>query len=331
MLADLARLILLILLLPLILILIGPLLVVAAIRGHQPLGPITLETARYKLAGRVGALALGLLIWLLVWGGLGWFIIYAYASPSTVTLVPLPASGEGAEASPSATFRPTRLPPTATAAVVSADTPTPQPSRASLAEPTPPSSPSARPLPPNFTPTFTPTPSPKTTVSLTDAVPTATLDQAERELTSTATAILEGSVALADRQAAISVVETGNLLLREAIANANEENLQELERVWRGLGLQVAKSFATGLYERYSKPLEVEFEFIQRPEIDPESSAEEIVVSSREKWRYGGPTKIDHEEAFEFIYTLNQDDGQWVISRYTYRNLVIPSATPTPE
>ena len=74
MLADFGRLVLLILLLPLILILIGPLLILAAIRGHQPLGPITLDTARYKPVARTGAFILGLLLWLLVWGGLAWCV-----------------------------------------------------------------------------------------------------------------------------------------------------------------------------------------------------------------------------------------------------------------
>ncbi len=52
------------LLLPVILILMGPLLVVAALRGRQRIGPITLDAARSS-ARRTGALVVGLLLWLL--------------------------------------------------------------------------------------------------------------------------------------------------------------------------------------------------------------------------------------------------------------------------
>ncbi|HXV99976.1 MAG TPA: hypothetical protein VEC93_16275, partial [Anaerolineae bacterium] len=69
---DLVRLVLLILLLPIILILIGPLLIWAVLRGRQRIGPVTLNTSRYSAAGRAGALIIGLLLWVLIWGGLIW-------------------------------------------------------------------------------------------------------------------------------------------------------------------------------------------------------------------------------------------------------------------
>lgn len=123
------------------------------------------------------------------------------------------------------------------------------------------------------------------------------------------------------------MVEEGNVLLREAIREATDENLEAMETVWRGLGLQVAQKFATSIYDQYSKPVEVQFEYIRPPALEPPGEADEVVVTSREKWRYGGPTKIDHEEVFEFIYTLVREDGRWVISRYTYRNVPLPTAT----
>jgi len=42
-----------ILLLPIFLIVIGPLLVVAAVRGRQSVGPITLNSSQYGPAGRI--------------------------------------------------------------------------------------------------------------------------------------------------------------------------------------------------------------------------------------------------------------------------------------
>ncbi len=319
MLADFGRLVLLILLLPLILILIGPLLILAAIRGHQPLGPITLDTARYKPAARTGAFILGLLLWLLVWGGLTWFAIYAFSLPATsVTLVSEAGAPEG--------ITPTVLLPTVTSTSTSlpppTNSPTPQPASSTPSGP----SPTTLPLPPDSTSTSTSTPSPKITAS---ATPSPTLDQTAIAETASPTVSFNATLTSADRQAAITVVEEGNVLLREAIAQASEENLQKMETVWRGLALQVAKNFATTLYKQYAKPLEVKFEYINPPVVDPQSTSNEVVVTSREKWNYGGPTKIDHEEAFEFIYTLSQEDGQWVITRYTYRNLTTSTSTPT--
>lgn len=68
-LADLGRLIILILLLPLILILIGPFLVLAVLRGKQQLGPIVLNAARYDTLGRAGIFMLGISAWALVGAG----------------------------------------------------------------------------------------------------------------------------------------------------------------------------------------------------------------------------------------------------------------------
>jgi len=330
MLADFGRLILLILLLPLILILIGPLLIVAALRGHQPLGPITLDTARYKAAGRTGAFVLGLVLWLLVWGGLAWFTAYSFLWPAGVTWLPSnTGTGEVSQASAwPATSTPTSTarPPTFTArATVPVEAASPEPAGPTPIEPTATALPNPTPLPPDSTATSTATLSPKTPVAtaargLTPAV-------TETVATVEAAASPEGGLSLAEREAVITVVEEGNVLLREAIREATEENLEAMETVWRGLGLQVAQNFATGVYEQYSKPVEVQFEYIRPPALDPDSGPDEVVLTSREKWRYGGPTKIDHEEVFEFIYTLNREDGQWVISRYTYRNLPAPTAT----
>jgi hypothetical protein len=129
----------------------------------------------------------------------------------------------------------------------------------------------------------------------------------------------------------VAVVEEANDLLRQTIRLADEENMQKLETVWQGLALQVAKNFATDLYQQYAKPLKVQFEYIRPPVVERQDSTDEIVVTSQEKWLYGGPTRIDHEEAFEFIYTLSQTDGQWVITRYTYRNLPVPIPTSTSD
>jgi hypothetical protein len=124
-------------------------------------------------------------------------------------------------------------------------------------------------------------------------------------------------------------VETGNDLLHDAIILANEENLQKMETVWQGEALTTARDFATELYERYAKPLQVEFEYLAAPRIERQLASNRLVVTSQERWTYGGPTKTDHQEAFRFIYTLTRRNGQWVISDYSYLNLPLSTATPT--
>jgi hypothetical protein len=139
---------------------------------------------------------------------------------------------------------------------------------------------------------------------------------------------------VAERAAVVKVVRAGNILLQAAIAEANEENLQSLATVWRGLAFQVARNFATQMSEQYAKPMVVEFEYLEPPTVDRQSSHSEVTVTSREKWAYGGPTAIDREEVFDFIYTLTKEDESWIISRYTYRNVpasdLTPAATSSP-
>ena len=341
MLADLVRLILLILLLPIILILIGPLLVLAVIRGHQPMGPIRLDTSRYGSAGRVGALILGVLLWILIWGGLAWLAINAFALPVVITSVSptVPATVAAQD-----TLTPTPIP--ATPTLVSLVELTTEPSTVTpvVASDTPPP-PSATPIPLASDTPASPTATPSSTFTSTPIpTPTPTRPQVEigtvqpensnkRELaepTATPTISPRATLSFVERQAVVGAVEEGNVLLQEAIVQGDEENLQKMEIVWQDLAFQVAKNFAAEIHEQYAKPVEVQFEYVQSPTIDPQSSRNEVIVTSREKWAYGGPTKIDKEEIFDFIYTLAEIDGDWIITRYTYRNVSSPISTFTP-
>lgn len=122
-------------------------------------------------------------------------------------------------------------------------------------------------------------------------------------------------------------MEAGNNLLHNAINLANEENMQKLETVWQGQALATAQAFAAEIYEQYAKPLNVEFEYLTLPIIESRLPQNRLVVTSQERWTYGGPTKIDHQESFKFIYTVTRQNGQWVIIQYSYLNL--PQPTPT--
>jgi hypothetical protein len=355
-----------ILLLPIFLIIIGPLLVLAAVRGRQSVGSIMLNSSQYGPAGRIGALMLGLGLWLLIWGGLVWVIINGLL-PGSTTIV--------------AVGTPTLAPPLAVQQPASSDDSASQPDNASTPTPT------DNPLPTN-TPTVlviidpTSTPAFDATVPVTNALATDTPDAPSATdttmltntetltdtiaLTSTIvttdTEVFEGTleptvifiatpaedgsqpniettavptvvISPADSQAVLRTVEDGNALLREAISLANEENLAGLESVWQGRALEKAEAFAIDLYDRYAKPFDVEFKFLSVPTIK-RSTPEEITVVSQEIWNYGGQTVII-QEAFEFTYVLSRGDDGWVITYYSYLNVPIPetmavTSTPPP-
>jgi hypothetical protein len=122
-------------------------------------------------------------------------------------------------------------------------------------------------------------------------------------------------------------VEAGNELLHDAIIEANRENLQRMAIVWQGNALTTARAFATDIYERYAKPLQVEFAYLTPPAIDSQLPGNRLVVTSSERWTYGGPTKTDYQEAFKFVYTLTPRNGQWVITEYGFLNLPLPTPT----
>ncbi len=309
--------VLFILFLPLFAIFIGPLLVLAAFRGHQPLGPITLDTVRYGPAGRVGALILGLAIWILVWGSLVWLAIASNLPAPTVVNLPPQAT---TTAMPAPIVTPT--PPSPTFTPLAADRPTLLPTTT-----TPTESPTVPPATDTTTPTATPTE--LFNEILATNTPTTTPElQVERAKTLVPTTP-PPTLTLADRQAAIAAVEEGNSLLHQAINLANEENIQKLGTVWHGTALSDAQEFAADLYDRYARPFKAQLEYISPPAIGEPNLLGETVVFSQEKWSYGGPTKTK-QEAFEFIYTLNQKDGRWLITDYTYRNLPLPTPTTTP-
>lgn len=341
-LTNLGCLILAILLFPLFVLFIGPLLVLAAWRGRQPVGPIILNTVRYGLVGRIGALLLGLAIWILVWSGLAWLVINGLLSSPAVV----------------------NMPPGAPPTTISIDISTPQAEARGEPEELPERE-TPTPLLPTFTPTHTVTlPPPSATVTSTRApttlaatdTPTATPASSETAAGSAATPTTEvvsgqpagnrlpeteetptptgtpppATLTFTEREAIIAAVEEGNILLRESISLANRENLEKLESVWQGLALDKAQNFAARIYERYAKPLDVQFEYIVTPTVTDQSVRNQATVVSHESWTYG--TSVNAErEAFEFTYILDKEEGRWVITQYSYRNLPTPAPATTPK
>jgi hypothetical protein len=303
--------ILLILLLPLGLIFSGPLLILAALRGRQPAGPITLDTEQYGLPGRLAALLAGLALWLLVWGGLAWVVVNGFLAGPEI------AGGASTLSAPLVIATPNNPRPAAPTPTPRIET-QPKPFTPTPALPTPPSTATSTPAGLSSTPALTVTP------AINAASPTvAPTSQAGLALTSSITTPLTP----ADRETIVTTVEEGNLLLREAISLANEQNLQKLETIWQGQALTKSQNFAADIYRRYAKPFEVKFEYLTRPAIS-QSEAGQLTVVSRETWTYQGQKGVE-SESFEFVYRLAQTNERWVIIQYSYRNLPAPTVTPT--
>ena len=132
----------------------------------------------------------------------------------------------------------------------------------------------------------------------------------------------------------LEAVTEANQRLQETIVSNSEENLEGLSQLWQDKAFSIV-DFATETSERFQKPFDVSFEYILPPRVDEQSFSDQVVVIARERWRYGRGTS-GKEEAFEFTYTLEFRDGQWVIVQYIYRNLpktptVTPTSTPTLE
>jgi hypothetical protein len=297
---------LLIIVLPLTLLLLGPLLILAALRGVQHVGPIVLNPGRRGVLGRFGALLLGMTAWLAVWGGLA--IILALAG-----LPGLSSSALRANSAPTAA----PLIPSSTATLA----PSPTPLAIAVLSPTPPPSPEVV-LP---DPSPTPSPLPPTATRVLSTA-TATPLPATPALAPTAT--LPAGSSLAPRQAdeAIAAVERANQLLGKAAMEPSISNLAALEVAWQDRALAKAQAFAQHLYEQYPHPLQVSFVYLNPPTAQAGDVPDRAIVTSSEAWTYTAP-RTSHTEAFEFIYTLDRRDGGWVITSYTYRNALY--ATPT--
>jgi hypothetical protein len=325
--SNLGRSILLILFLPLLIFFGGPLLLLAAMRGEQPLGPLTLNTSQYGPTGRLGTFMLGLALWLLIWGGLfGLGLSYSPAAtvmpaPTLNLVVPIEVVGPTTSASPTptATATATRVfttsvlanaPIVGSTAVLTLSATAPAPvDEAEAISPSITITTTAT-LAPTAAPTLSPVASPQSgPVEATESEIPTSMNLTEEE-----------------QQTLLATVTEGNQALREAIILNNEETKENLQTIWRGRAYDKAESFALEHYERYAKPLKVEFEYLTPPTISNQSTANQIIIFSQEIWTYGEAAGAYHE-AFEFIYTLTPEDGKWIISNYTYRNL--PSAPPT--
>jgi hypothetical protein len=156
--------------------------------------------------------------------------------------------------------------------------------------------------------------------------PTATVTPGPSP-TPTITPTIDATLTLTERSVTVATLREANVLLRDTIAQASEANLGSLRKAWQDKLFTVTKGFAAELYDRNARPFTIEFEYIVPPVVSAQTANDQVLITSQEKWRYDGPTKI-HEEAFEFVYTLDRQDGRWWINSYTFRNIWLPPSTP---
>ena len=102
----------------------------------------------------------------------------------------------------------------------------------------------------------------------------------------------------------------------------------KLETLWADNALRKVEAFALETNERYtSRPFTVQLDYIRSPAVQSQVSIRQVLVSTRERWTYSGPT-TSNEESFDFIYTLSQRGDNWIITNFTFRNLETPTPTP---
>lgn len=299
--AEIVRLlVLIVVVLPLALLLSGPALVLAALRGRQRVGPIVLNPGQRGRFGRVWACLLGLLLWLAVWGGLA-LMLGRTLQPATVAHVPPPTP---------VTVSPAPETPTAEAPAT---------------------------LPPSSTPLPPPTPAAEPTHALEEATPTATLAPPTETVPASPSPSLPTLTPLPlptpaqtsqpDQAAlAIAAVEAANEQLRMAVIQPSEENLDALEQHWKEKSLDKAKAFATSLHQTVGAPMEVGYVYLIPPTtVSQPLTSSALFVNATEVWTYSG-SRDSYTETYEFFYTLAQHDDRWVIIDYVYRNG--PPSTP---
>jgi hypothetical protein len=126
------------------------------------------------------------------------------------------------------------------------------------------------------------------------------------------------------RQAAIAAVESANERLRLAIEQPTDYRLAALEQYWRDAALPKAQGFARAMYYRVGKPVRAAYVYLIPPTIVHEPALDRVLVDAIEVWTYEGGILV-YTEHFMFYYTLMQQEGEWVIVDYTYRNAPTPA------
>ena len=351
---DFIRLLLLLLLLPLLLLVVGPFLVIAAILGQISLGSLQLRPGKYHRSGRFWALILGLLLWILLWGGIVWLwttgflttilqpspaeqlargsIVHTSTPPPISTLALAQGSIDSA-GSPTKTDTVSAMP-TITPAVSTA-TPSPQPTDTpqsttllpatalpTTALPTTPQPPTPTPLPPTPLPPTpqpsTPTPLPPTPLPPTPT-PLPTTPLSTETATSSSPAGSLPTLTSVEQEAVLQALSQANNSLVLFLQDPSEANQAELETSWTESATPAVHAFARRTRIKYRFPLSVTYRLVEPPLITPMDKAS-VRVQSREFWVFDDPDQ-QKVSLSDYDYILQTDGTSWRITNYQFQVL----------
>jgi hypothetical protein len=291
---DVGRLILLVVIgVPVILLLLGPLLIAASVRGRLRAGPVLFDFRHYKGWQRGGVVFLGVVLSALVWGAAGvalmkvaspgrWFADLASrpTGPASTAILPPPTQSPA----PDSTY-------------------TPAPGSIFIGVTPPPTALAVTPLP-----ISTPTPAPITPLPI--APPPAS-----PTLTPTSAPVIVETPAISTSELALVVPETierANQLLRLALAEPSADNMDRLAEGWRDKALQRVTGLANDMTTRYKGPLKVTYEYLIAPSVVTQGGDGRIEAADRELWTFSG-TISTYTETVEYRYFLQQIDDTWYI------------------
>ncbi len=312
---DLLRLLVLIVLLPLIIFLAGPLLVFAALLGRISLfGGVKITPGKRHRRGRLLALFVGLLLWGVVWGAAAWLLLSsnnpailramnglqlpASVTPTTLTFQPVPSATPAPPTPGSATPKPVAT------ILIATNTPTTPPS------PLPPTpakianTPTATPTATRVVPLASPSPTALPTATPSPPPPPAFTPDEETQIFNTLT--------------------RANNLLLTAIEAPTDKNLLALDEAWQGTALNRATRFARLVNQKYPPPIQASYSIIGVPTI-ASGTKDELSLESREFWIYqsGGQKK---EVLNDYEYTLQRQGDGWTITFYQFKPVPLSAA-----
>ena len=297
---DILRLLLLLIFLPFILLLLGPVLVIAAMFGRFSLGSLKIRPGKYRPGGRLWALILGLLVWGITWWGLAWFWPSNLFQPQTVP-TPINVIAQNT-ATPINT--PTPAPPT--------NTPTPVPPTNTPTTQLP--TPSTTPLP---SPTETSAPSPTATVT---PLPATSTPAPLAALPTASSSSLE-----ADDMAQLLTAANDSLV--QYLQGGAIDDLSTLSGLWVGEALPAVQAFGRQINIKYQQPLSITYQLLETPSFTPLDETR-VQVQSRELWIFEDSNRRK-QSLSDYEYTFQLAEGKWRIAAYQFEVLPLsPSAFP---
>ena len=291
---DSLRLLLLLVVLPIILLLAGPVLTIAALKGRMRLpGGLMLSPGKHRRKNREIAFVMGIILWAFTWSVVGWMgaAIYFNASPdggvsvTAIELTPmsLPSPTQTETLTPTATLAPTETPS------------------------------------PADTPFATPTPSPKMVTDTPSPHPTDTptaIFAAEMPAASPSPT-LDSAAEISMQATAIQTVSAANRALRQAIDSPNTQNLDALGDFWQGNALTRVRIFAQEMHDKYRAPVQANYNLEGAYQISEGDVMGEMVVTSQERWQFEGASGA--QSAFTiYTYTVHWDGETWKIVDYDF-------------